>query len=80
MAKKPTTSKTTTSRAKKPADQKATRETAAMEDRVPRSDEGAPLEHYRGERTLTNEYTGDVGSLEEETLDRDAPYNRTYGR
>lgn len=42
-------------------------------------DRGAPIEHYRGEpdRGLR---TGNPGSLEEETLDADAPYNRTYGR
>lgn len=78
MAKKPTP-KTTTGRAKKaPATSKVTRKPADVEDHTP--DAGAPIEHYRGERTLTDEHTGDVGSIEEETLDRDAPYNRTYGR
>lgn len=43
------------------------------------SDRGAPIEHFRGERNR-GQHTGDVGSLNEETLDRDAPYNRTYGR
>ena len=43
------------------------------------SDRGAPIEHFRGERNR-GQHTGDAGSLEEETLDRDAPYNRTYGR
>jgi hypothetical protein len=42
-------------------------------------DRGAPMEHFRGERNR-GERTGDAGSLDEETLDRDAPYNRTYGR
>ena len=40
---------------------------------------GAPIEHFRGERT-TGKHTGDAGSVDEETLDRDAPYNQTYGR
>ena len=43
------------------------------------SDRGAVMEHFRGERNR-GERTGDPGSLDEETLDRGAPYNRTYGR
>jgi hypothetical protein len=43
------------------------------------SDQGAPIEHFRGERNR-GQHTGDAGSLDEETLDRAAPYNRTYGR
>jgi hypothetical protein len=43
-------------------------------------EDGAPIEKFRGERTPMAEHTGDPGSLEEETLDRDAPYNQTYGR
>jgi hypothetical protein len=42
-------------------------------------DRGALMEHFRGERNR-GERTGDAGSLDEETLDRDAPYNHTYGR
>lgn len=41
--------------------------------------EGAPIEKFRGERTWLAEHTGEAGSLDEETLDRDAPYNQTYG-
>lgn len=41
-------------------------------------DRGVLMEHFRGERS--RERTGEAGSLDEETLDRDAPYNRTYGR
>jgi hypothetical protein len=41
--------------------------------------EGAPIEKFRGERTQLPLHTGDPGALEEETLDSDAPYNRTYG-
>ena len=37
---------------------------------------GAPIEHYHGEPNRGKK-TGDPGSLEEETLDRDAPYNKT---
>ena len=40
---------------------------------------GAPIEHYHGEPNR-GKRTGEPGSLEEETLDRDAPYNKTYGR
>jgi hypothetical protein len=43
------------------------------------SDQGAPIEHFRGERNR-GQHTGEAGSLDEETLDRAAPYNRTYGR
>ena len=39
---------------------------------------GAPIEHYHGEPNR-GKLTGDAGSLDEETLDRDAPYNWTYG-
>lgn len=41
--------------------------------------DGAPIEHYRGEPDR-GERTGGQGSLEEETLDPQAPYNKTYGR
>jgi hypothetical protein len=43
------------------------------------ADRGAPIEHYHGGPNRGKK-TGDPGSLEEETLDRDAPYNKTYGR
>jgi hypothetical protein len=48
-------------------------------EREHQSDQEALIEHYRGERTR-GKHTGEAGSLEDETLDRDAPYNRTYGR
>jgi hypothetical protein len=63
----------------------------AQRDRVPEdhdierdeaereSERGAPVEHYHVEPTR-GETTGSAGSVEQETLDRDAPYNRTYGR
>lgn len=38
---------------------------------------GAPIEHFHGEPT--DKSTGDAGDLEEEVLDRHAPYNKTYG-
>jgi hypothetical protein len=37
-----------------------------------------PIEHYRGERNRPQIL--EAGSLDEETLDRDAPFNKTYGR
>lgn len=41
-------------------------------------EEGAPVERYRGEIT-DGSRVGDPGDLEEETLDRDAPFNKSYG-
>jgi len=46
---------------------------------VEREDTGAPIEHYRGERN-DHGTTGDPGDIELETLDANAPYNKTYGR
>ncbi|MDB5347680.1 MAG: hypothetical protein JWP89_6057 [Schlesneria sp.] len=71
MAKKSTASKATTGSAKKPRPAKTD---------LDAHEEGAPIEKFRGERKPMAEHTGDPGSLEEETLDRDAPYNQTYGR
>jgi hypothetical protein len=39
---------------------------------------GAPVERYHGEKT--NKRVGGEGDLDEETLDEDAPFNKTYGR
>jgi hypothetical protein len=83
MSKK-TVSKTTasakTKRTAKPrtAETRSQEKQSASESRedTPR---GAPVEHFRGERNRGLE-TVEGGSLDEETLDRDAPYNRTYGR
>ena len=36
-------------------------------------------EHYRGE-PKESIHPADPGSLEKETLDRDAPFNKTYGK
>ena len=47
--------------------------------RTEAGDRGAPIEHYHGEPNRGKK-TGDPGSLDQETLDRDAPYNKTYGR
>ena len=38
---------------------------------------GTPIETYKGDPDA--ERSSDVGDLEEETLDRDAPFNKTYG-
>lgn len=53
---------------------------------IPRAEQpanqGIPEEHYHGEedpRSIENPRASS-GSLAEETLDKDAPYNRTYGR
>jgi hypothetical protein len=92
MAKKTTAAKTTAKvkRSAKPqVDQhpaKSNRSKASHPDvdtaeveRDEIADRGAPIEHFRGERNR-GQQTGDAGSLDEETLDRDAPYNRTYGQ
>jgi hypothetical protein len=42
------------------------------------SEIGAPIEHYHGE--TTNKQVVGNGDLDEETLDKDAPFNKTYGR
>jgi hypothetical protein len=42
------------------------------------SNQGIPEEHYYGERLSRT--PGNPGSLDDETLSNDAPYNRTYGR
>lgn len=39
---------------------------------------GAPVERYHGEKT--NQRVDGEGDLDEETLDEDAPFNKTYGR
>jgi hypothetical protein len=44
--------------------------------------QGIPEEHYYGERRSRTPGNPPerAGSLDRETCDRDAPYNRTYGR
>ncbi len=44
--------------------------------------QGLPEAHYYGERKspAAGNPEDTAGSLNEETLDKDAPYNRTYGR
>lgn len=44
----------------------------------PNGIEGAPVERFRGEVT-NGERVGDPGDLEEDTLDKDAPFNKTHG-
>jgi hypothetical protein len=82
-AAKKTTSKTSGAKAQRTATPKADRGTPPVKrSDVPgkeATDRGAPIEHYHGEPNRGKK-TGDPGSLDEETLDRDAPYNKTYGR
>jgi hypothetical protein len=42
------------------------------------TNQGIPEEHYYGERNSRT--PGSPGDLEDETLSKDAPYNRTYGQ
>lgn len=87
MAKKTTITKTkqtskrqaaqTGAKAKRPDVKHRDVEHADAEHRAD-AGRGAPIEHYHGEPNQ-GKLTGDAGSLDEETLDRDAPYNRTYG-
>jgi hypothetical protein len=87
MAKKTTTPKTKRSakprvakRSAKPKQEKNHPDVENVEmERPGMSEQGAPIEHFRGERNR-GQHTGDAGSLEDETLDRNAPYNRTYGQ
>jgi hypothetical protein len=78
MAKKSTTRKT-----KRTPKTQATEPQAQTKrpDPIERKEtgRGAPIEHFHGENP-TRGRTGDPGDLEDETLDRDAPYNKTYGR
>lgn len=54
-------------------------ETAAAAGRADiENTDGAPIEHYHGERTA-GRMTGDPGDIDKETRDSHAPYNRTYG-
>jgi hypothetical protein len=45
----------------------------------PEQERRVPMEHFRGERNRGNG-AHEAGSLDEETLDRGAPFNKTYGR
>jgi hypothetical protein len=69
---------TKTRSAQEPKQAKPVRVTRG-ESAPPESERRLPREHYRGERGPGIPAV-EPGSLEEETLDRDAPYNRTYGR
>ena len=44
---------------------------------IEKSGRGTPIETYKGDPDA--ERSSDIGDLEEETLDRDAPFNKTYG-
>ncbi|HEX4073327.1 MAG TPA: hypothetical protein VHX68_19255 [Planctomycetaceae bacterium] len=56
-----------------------TEETRRDAKRDKDAEAGAPIEHYHVEPKRA-ERTGSRGSVEEETLDHSAPYNRTYGQ
>ena len=45
---------------------------------TPNKNNCAPIEQCHGE--TTSKHLTEQGDLDEETLDRDAPYNKTYGR
>lgn len=60
---------------KTPASKATTKKSAP---RSAKDDQGAPIERYHGEVT-DGKRTGDPGDLDEETLDRDAPFNKSYG-
>ena len=76
MAKKTTT--TRSKRTSKPVE-KNTDDTRRDVIRDKDAEQGAPIEHYHVEPNR-DERTGSPGSVEEETLDHSAPYNKTYGR
>jgi len=75
MAKKTTTTRSKRASKSHPVEN-TTEGTRRDAKRDKAAEAGAPIEHYhvepkRAERT---------GSVEEETLDHSAPYNRTYGK
>jgi hypothetical protein len=82
-ANKTTPKKTARAHSKRKSTSRSAKPTAQAKrpDEKPRAevDPGARIEHYRGE-PHRSQRTGEPGALEEETLDRDAPYNKTYGR
>jgi hypothetical protein len=78
MAKKTTTARVNRS-AKSRSDAESTESNGPDVKREDEGVRGAPIERYRGEPNR-QERTGAPGSLENETLDRSAPFNKTYGR
>lgn len=62
----------------KKTDETKPKSTTAKPAKPEKQDQGAPIERYRGEIT-DGEHNGHPGDLEEETLDRDAPFNKSYG-
>jgi len=68
----------TTKRTSKSQSAENTTRTRPARGVKPDSNWGTPIEHYPGEPT--GKRISEVGDLNEETLDRDAPYNKTYGR
>ena len=75
MAKKTTKATTRTSKTQSAEDQAQTSRTRKSKQD---NEQGPPIEHYHGERT--SDHNTDQGDLDDETLDRIAPYNKTYGR
>jgi hypothetical protein len=78
MAKKTTTSRGKRTSKSHPTEQK-TQNIPQDAKRDKDAERGAPVEHYHVEPNR-GERTGSPGSVEEETLDRSAPYNKTYGK
>jgi hypothetical protein len=74
MAKK-AAKQTQSSNARSTEDNAKSRITRAAK---PDNDQGAPIEHFHGEKNA--KHVGDPGDLDEETLNENAPYNKTYGR
>jgi hypothetical protein len=78
MAKKPTTTRSKRTSKSHPVEN-TTEETRRDPKRDKDAEAGAPIEHYHVE-PKRDDRTGSPGSVEEETLDHSAPYNRTYGK
>jgi hypothetical protein len=76
MAKKTTTKRT--SKKSHPVENR-TEDTSPDAKRDKNAEAGAPIERYHVEPKRA-ERTGSRGSVEEETLDQSAPYNRKYGQ
>jgi hypothetical protein len=78
MAKKTTTTRSKRTSKSHPVEN-STVDTRRDAKREKDAEAGAPIEHDHVE-PKRDERTGSRGSVEEETLDHSAPYNRTYGQ